>query len=290
MRFAGLFATLGLVFLIVTSAEAARSVDRILDRNVVHTPGWEKLSHGNKVKVSVGDTLVAKPSDAQYLDRAWSGDSDPELEAYLYDDSTGRSLYYSNHEVGFVEMDDWAEMDVDELWQAYLEGAREQSRILGYQVTPLRWLVKPTLLTKDSVAFYGIEVQFGNDAPLVNLVVFDFGRHGYEEITVVLESAGFDDELAETIALKTAKAHKFGKGFRYRDFMQGDKIAAVGAAAVVAGSLGVRWNKGMLSRASGRHRTGRQEGLVRPDPAVPLARPHGRPHVWRRAGRIGTWP
>ena len=161
MKFPGLLIAFSLVFLTLDGAQAARSVDSILDKNVVHAPGWEKLSHGNKVKVSAGDTLVAKPADAQYLDRVWSGDSDPELEAYLHDDSTDRSLYYSNHEVGFVEMDDWADMDVDELWQAYQEGAREQSRILGYTVTPMRWLVEPTLLANDSVAFYGLEVQFG---------------------------------------------------------------------------------------------------------------------------------
>ena len=90
-------------------------------------------------------------------------------------------------------------------------------------------------------------MQFGDDPPLINLVVFDFGRHGYEEITVVLNAAGFDEELAETVARKTAAGHKFGEGFRYQDFVTGDKIAAVGAAAVVAGSLGVRWNRGVLS-------------------------------------------
>ena len=78
-------------------------------------------------------------------------------------------------------------------------------------------------------------------------MVFDFGRHGYEEITVVLDSAGFDEELAKTIALNTAAGHEFAKGFRYRDFSPGDKIAAVGAAAVVAGSLGVRWNRGVVA-------------------------------------------
>lgn len=247
MKLSGLLAVIGLVTLTMGDAQAGTSVNGILDQNVVHTPGWEKLSHGNEVKVSGNDILVAKPADAQFLNRAWNGDSEPELEAYLYDDSTDRDLYFSHHEVGFVEMDDWADLDVDELWQSYLEGARDQSRVLGYRVTPLRWLVEPTLLADDSVAFYGLEVQFGDEAPLVNLVVFHFGRHGYEEITVVLDSAGFDDELAKTIALNTAAGHKFAKGFRYIDFSQGDKIAAVGAAAVVAGSLGVRWNRGVVA-------------------------------------------
>ena len=120
--------------------------------------------------------------------------------------------------------------------------------ILIQTVLPLRWAVPPTLVADESVAYYGIEVQFGDEAPLINLVVFDFGRQGYEEITVVMGAMRFGAGKAEQIALESAGLHKFGEGSRYQDFVQGDKIAAMGAAAVVAGSLlGVRWNKGMFS-------------------------------------------
>jgi uncharacterized membrane-anchored protein len=81
--------------------------------------------------------------------------------------SSGFEVYFAYDAVGYVGMEDWDDLDVDELWATYVEGTKEQSKQYGYQVRSLRWLIKPTLNRVNSVAYYAIEAQFGEAPPLV---------------------------------------------------------------------------------------------------------------------------
>jgi len=145
-----------------------------------------------------------------------------------------------------VRMDDWDDLDVDELWQSYVEGAAAQSEQFGFEVKPLRWVIAPTLNREQAIAYYAIEAQFGSDPPLVNLLVYDFGRYGYEEITLVQDAAAFPAAEAEAIATRIAGAYTFGPERGYADFKEGDVIAATGAAGLIAASLGVKFGKGLI--------------------------------------------
>jgi uncharacterized membrane-anchored protein len=172
------------------------------------------------------------------------GSIDPSLEAYWSSDEF--ELYFSYDPVGYVQMDDWDELDVDELWKSYLEGAKEQSPKYGHEVRPLGWVIRPTLDRVNSVAYYAVEAQFGEDPPVVNTIIYDFGRHGYEEITPVQGSADFPADHANSIANRIADAYEFGAGSRYQDFRPGDTVAAVGAGGLIAAALGAKFGKSLL--------------------------------------------
>jgi uncharacterized membrane-anchored protein len=205
--------------------------------------------------LSNGATLIADEADEVLTDRAAldeistqsQGEPDPTLEAYW---GNAEFEVYLNHEAaGYVEMDDWDELDVEDLWESYVEGAKEQSKVFGFEIRPLRWVVEPTLDRRSAVAYYALEVQFGEEEPLINLVVYDFGRYGYEEMTLVQSSSAFPAAGAGRIATRIAAAYEFAPESDYGDFTEGDKIAAVGAGGLVAAALGVKFGKGILAIA-----------------------------------------
>jgi hypothetical protein len=61
----------------------------------------------------------------------------------------------------------------------------------------------------NSVSYYAVEAQFGEDSPVVNMIIYDFGRQGYEEITLVQGSADFPAAHANSIANRIADAYEF---------------------------------------------------------------------------------
>jgi uncharacterized membrane-anchored protein len=205
--------------------------------------------------LSNGGTLTADQADEVITDRAAldeisttsQGEPDPTLEAYW--GSPEFEVYFNHEAIGYVQMDDWDELDVDDLWDSYVEGAKEQTRLFGYEVKPLRWVIEPTLDREKAVAYYALEVQFGEEAPLINMIVFDFGRYGYEQMTLVQESSAFPAAGAGGVATRVADAYAFGPEADYGDFREGDVVAAVGAGGLIAAALGVKFGKGILALA-----------------------------------------
>ena len=178
------------------------------------------------------------------ISRESQGSVDPSLEAHWT--TADFEVFFAYDPVGYVEMDDWDDLDVDDLWASYVDGAKEQSGVFGYEVRPLGWIIRPTLDRVNSVAYYAIEFQFGDEPPVVNMAVYSFGRHGYEEMTLVQDSDSFSAANANFVARRIAGAYKFGPGSRYADFQAGDKIAAMGAGGIIAAALGVKFGKSLL--------------------------------------------
>jgi uncharacterized membrane-anchored protein len=205
------------------------------------------LPNGGTLTAGDDDQVITERSTLEEISLQTQGDIDPTLEAFWV--RGGHSVYLNHERIGFVKMDDWEELNVDDLWQAYVEGARAQSEQLNVEVRPLRWVIQPTLDRQGAVAYYALEVQFGNEEPLVNMVVLDFGRYGYEEMTLVQGSASFPVEGAQQMAASIAGAHSFGAQASYFDFQEGDQVAAVGAAGLIAAALGVKFGKGFLFAA-----------------------------------------
>lgn len=162
------------------------------------------------------------------------------------------SIYYEAPEnVGHVNMDDWAEdvnSQIDEIWESYVEGSKEQSKRIGYEVTPLKWVQYPTLNKAAKVLTYGILIDFGG-TQTINLTTIKFTRTGYVVMDVVTD----DDMLAarsknyDSASVYAAKTYVPQSGMRYADFQVGDKVAAVGAVGVLASVIGVKHGKGWLA-------------------------------------------
>jgi uncharacterized membrane-anchored protein len=158
------------------------------------------------------------------------------------------SIYFTPpEEIGYVDMEEWTEdisSQIDELWENYVQGTKDQSARLGYDVTPVRWVLYPTLDKEAKVMTYGILLNFGGEE-VINLQTIKFTRKGYVEMTVVTSEAdlaaaalGFDE-----VAAYASNTYAPDAGFRYADFKDGDKIAAIGAVGVLASVMGVEYSK-----------------------------------------------
>ena len=64
------------------------------------------------------------------------------------------------------------------------------------------------------------------------------GRKGYTDITFLFKESIAD--VMPTEIDKVVKNFKYNQGSQYTDFKSGDKIAAYGVGALVAGSLGIK--------------------------------------------------
>ncbi len=154
--------------------------------------------------------------------------------------SYGGHVYFEHMPVGYVPMGDRSELDADAIWDSYVAAAREPAGSLDIRVTPLGWIIEPTLDPENAVAYYAIEARLGTAEPVVNLSVYDFGRGGYERITLVARSADFDAANAERIARSLAEAHDFAPDRGYQDYRLGDSLAPLSVAGVIADSLGAK--------------------------------------------------
>ena len=152
--------------------------------------------------------------------------------------SHGGHVYFEHMPVGYVPMGDWSVLDADAIWASYVEAAREPVGSLDIRVTPLGWIIEPTLDRDNAVAYYALEARLGTAEPVVNLSVYDFGRGGYERITLVARSSDFDAANAQQIARSLAAAHDFAPNGGYADYREGDSRAPLSVAGVIAESLG----------------------------------------------------
>lgn len=194
-------------------------------------------------------------ADACAFDRLLNAQETCTTDAIVFplEGSVVASIYYAPpQEIGHVDMEAWTgdvASQIDEIWQSYVEGSREQSERLGYEVTPVKWVLYPTLDKRAKVMTYGILLNFGGEQ-VINLQSIKFTRKGYVEMTVVT----YEDMLTASpggfteVASYAADTYKPGSGFRYADFQDGDKMAAIGALGVLATVMGVNYsNKGPLA-------------------------------------------
>lgn len=162
------------------------------------------------------------------------------------------SIYYSAPEdIGHVNMDDWTEdvtSQIDDIWESYVEGSKAQSERIGFDVVPLKWVLYPTLNKAAKVMTYGILLDFGG-SKVINLVSVKFTRKGYVVMEIVTDeqilsaaNANYDD-----VSVYASNTYNPAAGWRYADFKEGDKVAAIGAVGVLASVIGVKYGRGWLA-------------------------------------------
>ncbi len=150
-----------------------------------------------------------------------------------------RSLYLSYAGEGFVTADDWKDVNADELLNSLRDGteqgneARAKSGISALHVDG--WVQKPTFdASRKSVRW--ITRAHDDRGTVINAVALQLGRHGYERFTLV--SDGRDPKGDAAILASSVNAYRFDPGHRFSDYVQGDKLAGYGIAALVGTAAG----------------------------------------------------
>lgn len=149
-------------------------------------------------------------------------------------------------------MDEWTDevnAEIDTIWDHYVEGTKAQSKRLGEEVVPLRWVLYPTLDKERQIMTYGILISFAGEET-INLMAIRFTRKGFSAMRIIT-----NDELLAAASADFASVTSYASetylpatGLRYADFKVGDHVAEIGAVGVLASVMGVKYaNKGTLA-------------------------------------------
>ena len=164
------------------------------------------------------------------------------LDIYL----TDQDSYVVNVEKfigdGYIKGDDWSKVDPDEfleqLKSASVENNKERLKNGYNTVQDIRWHIKPEFNKDLGYVYYSLIVVFDDGNETYNSTAMVLGREGYTDLTFV-----FKESIAHLMPNeidKVVQSFDYNSGVQYSDFKAGDKIAAYGVGALVAGSLGIK--------------------------------------------------
>lgn len=174
----------------------------------------------------------------------------PLLEAIMVNYDTEEFVNFEYGDVGYVTLDDWEEVDAEELLEHMVEEgekANKERRKNGLpSVKTKGWVKKPTLMRNNNSVIWAIEtIQSGDH--YINEITLNLGRRGFERITRVGTLEQYYNQSETTEAL--IDGHEFDSGYKFADYSSGDKLAGFGIASLVAVSAGAgtRTGKGILA-------------------------------------------
>lgn len=215
--------------------------------------GASDVSGGTRVgqaKITAWDGRLLRGEAACEFSRILNADEVCTTEAIVFPPRSSGidSIYYGTpEEIGYVDMSEWtddATAQIDAIWQDFVAASKAQSARIGFEVTPLKWVLYPTLDKQAKVMTYGFLMDFGGEQ-VINLHAVRFTRSGYVELGIVTDYGmlGASGRSFAEVAAYAAKTYRPASGFRYADFKDGDKVAAIGAVGVLAAVLGAQSGK-----------------------------------------------
>jgi uncharacterized membrane-anchored protein len=144
------------------------------------------------------------------------------------------SIYINYKDDGYVSIDDWKDVDPNELMSELKATAKED-------VVDTKWVFEPEISEKNYVT-YSYETDWADGRKSLETNIISLGRKGYNEVTFVFDydNDDLDAKELEGFAKGFADTMDFKEGFRYADYKSGDKTAAVSIGGLVAGTLGVK--------------------------------------------------
>lgn len=143
---------------------------------------------------------------------------------------------------GYIKGDDWNNVDANKFIKELISSTKEanKERIKnGYtSVQDVKWHIKPSYNKELGYVFYSLLVQFDDGSETYNSTAMVLGRKGYTDITFLFKNSVAT--LMPNEIDKFVKNFQYNQGAQYLDYKSGDKIAAYGVGALVAGSLGIK--------------------------------------------------
>ncbi len=214
-------------------------------------PGdYQLVASKSLLKLRPGDILLrGKPARRfMFLNQ---GTEKPNTEAVVVNTQNISQVIFSYYDVGYVTLDDWEDLDPDDLLQEVIENtekANVERKKKGIEELRVRgWLQKPTLDRSVNAAYWVLDAVSGRER-LVNAVAVKLGRKGYEKLTWVgsftqyKQSGGLSPAMIDT--------HKYNTGYRFADYSIGDTLAGFGIASLVAVTAGARTKGGKAGIAA----------------------------------------
>jgi uncharacterized membrane-anchored protein len=206
---------------------------------------------GADATLNVGDGFHFLPADdaQRVLEEAWGNPPDdtvlgmlvPDADALGSDHSWAVVVTYSDD--GYVSDEDAQEIDYAEVlegMQEDTESVNDERKQAGYPVMHLRgWAQPPSYDSAAKRLHWAKELQVeGADGNTLNYDIRVLGREGHLSLNAVADMADLGrvkDGMAKVLPMAN-----FDAGHRYADYKSGDKTAAYGLAALVAGGVAAK--------------------------------------------------
>jgi uncharacterized membrane-anchored protein len=208
------------------------------------------VSRGKIMPVSTGSQRLANEDACRLVTEkwGWSNSACGEIDGFILKHLPGIDtlLVKKPNSDGYVKFDDWgsneAKDEISEIWDELVTGSKAQSQRAGEEITPLKWVVYPSLDKAKSYMYYAYLMRWGNEQ-VVNIKVSQFDRKGYVEFTVVPDREDYTSAQITQMIDRMLGSYQPAVNESYFDTQAGDKIAAAGAVGVLASLLGVKYGK-----------------------------------------------
>jgi uncharacterized membrane-anchored protein len=153
--------------------------------------------------------------------------------------------------IGYVKDDERDTIDADKLISqiksATVRGNEERERRGWETMTILGWQQPPRYDTATNHLAWAIHGNSESGDEFINHSVRLLGRGGVMQVDLVLAPERLDATMPQLVALLSG--FSFKPGHRYAEFRAGDKVAAYGLTALVAGGVGAAAAKsGILAK------------------------------------------
>jgi len=230
----------------------ADSVMRQFEAALKWETGTVKLKNGIATLALPPRARFLGPADAEkVLTKAWGNPPNSERLGMIFPDSMGPfsedswAIVITFSDDGYVKDDEAATLDYDKLLKQMQEGTEQRNAARkkeGFPTVQLVGWAEPPHYDRDAHKLYWARrLQFSDrDRPTLNYDIRILGRRGVLVMSAVAHASQLDAVKRGTPAMLAAV--NFSDGNRYADFdpSSGDKVAAYGIAALIAGGVAAK--------------------------------------------------
>ena len=210
--------------------------------NYINGPATADIGDMATIKVPEGWRFVPKESMKEFDESSQNLYSEDELGCLLAPSGSTGGLwaFFQFEDVGYIKDAASEKLDADAMWKTMKENdqeANEVRREKGYPTSTMgSWKIPPQYNPQNQRLEWAYSFSIsGNGGETINYNTRILGRKGVMRVTVV-PMGSLDDSLP--VFSDCLAGYDFKDGNRYAQFVDGDKLAKVGLAALVVGGVG----------------------------------------------------
>lgn len=180
--------------------------------------------------------------------RDWGWSSCEGFDAFIvgYNSDVDTLLIETPNSGGYVKFDDWdsdnLSSEVSSIEKELIKAVANQTTILGFPVEFVGWRAYPSLNKETGIMYYATDISFDGEIS-TNIKASVFDRYGFNVFRIIPVRADLSENEIAQVVQKVTKSYTINKESKRTAFESGDKIAAAGALAVLAGLVGVKYGK-----------------------------------------------
>lgn len=212
-------------------------------------PTTAKLS--NIAEIQIPKNFVFADGDETRKIMALYGNQPTNIEVGYIEPKSGKwFIVFDYKNIGYIKDDDKDELDQEAILESLKEGNKHGNEWRKQNgMAPLNligWHTKPHYDSKSHNLEWAT-LSESEGKKIINYNIRFLGRKGVMEAVLVASPKELTNAIKDS--KKLLKKYQFSSGNKYSEFMEGDKVAKYGLAALVTGgAVAVAAKSGLLSR------------------------------------------